>query len=561
MYRSRLIIILFFIAVSTQTAFSQASLVPVYHQVYDWLHYQRVRGNAPLYNYEALPLTRGQITQLLADIDPNELNKGDRHVRQSYLREFSVDSLRSYKNNTLIQGNDRVYNRLKKLLFSDDELHIYVWNDENSKVAIDVSTTLGALYIEDNNLNYSAPYFHQNVIRSYGSYNKFIGFHYEQWLADGVGDHEALNYKPFLSRNWKALSGSEWNKGHFEAYAGFNKNIWSFHVGRGTLKYGTGQTNNLVFSREGIPFDWVRLNINSKYFKYSLIHGSLSWKTKTTELTNYPGNFTRTAPNRFLVHQKLTFQPFHWISFSIYELINYSNRDIELAYLNPVTRLSYMEWELQDLDNGWLGFEGVIRPYKGLEFFGELLIDDLGTLTDVFKWSNKLSNSTFVRYLGGHYSFKTGTTITSTYQRVEPAAYAHKFVLNSHAEKGIGLGSQVGPNGDELSLKIEQWLSHRIRFQVLYSYNRHGFNYTNDNGEFIDVGGDIIESYTYGSEKPNSNGFLAGNLNRWNKFEISATYNPWRSIRLGAMCSVRKNLEGQEIQDLLTFEFNIQLGY
>ena len=43
---------------TVQNGLSQASLVPVYHQVYDWMHYQRVRGNAPVYNYEALPLTR-----------------------------------------------------------------------------------------------------------------------------------------------------------------------------------------------------------------------------------------------------------------------------------------------------------------------------------------------------------------------------------------------------------------------------------------------------------------------------------------------------------------------
>lgn len=48
-----------------------------------------------------------------------------------------------------------------------------------------------------------------------------------------------------------------------------------------------------------------------------------------------------------------------------------------------------MEWELQDQDNGFAGFEGVLRPFDGLELFGEILVDDLGDAKDLFRWEEK----------------------------------------------------------------------------------------------------------------------------------------------------------------------------
>ncbi len=552
--------------VGIQDGLSQASLVPVYHQVYDWMHYQRVRGNAPLYNYEALPLTRGQITSILSQIDEGKLNKGDQHVRHSYLREFSVDSLKKYESNSFIQGSDKFYNRGKDLLFSDEEPHLYVWDEENATIAFDWFPGRGAVFVEDGDINYSAPYYTIGGVRSYGTFSNTIGYHYEQWRAVQVGDTEAFLYLPFLTRNYKALRELNINKHHLNTSAGFHKGYWSVHIGRGMLKYGVGQRNNLVYSRESIPFDWVRLNINSKYIKYSLIHGFLSWDNRPRrEVEGFDGLYTRTSPNRFTVHQRIQFQPAEWISFSFYELINYSNRKIELAYINPVNRLSIMEWELQDQDNGFAGFEGILRPFDGLELFGEILIDDLGDAKDLFRWEEKkASNSTFARYLGFNYALKTGTVLSSSYQRVEPSIYAHKFPLNTHAEKGIGLGSQVGPNGDELSFQIEQWLSHRTRVLIRYDYDRHGLNYFDSNGDFVDAGGDINDSYYIDPDTQQiirATEYLEGDLHRWNRLTVEATYEPWRGVRLKGEYSLRSMLEGEQLNDLSIFNFTLQFGY
>lgn len=565
MKKIRLFALIAALTFTSQAVYSQASLVPVYHQVYDWLHYQRVRGNAPLYNYEALPLSRGQITDLINKIDPLDLNKRDREVRSSYLREFSADTLKKYSDFSLIQGNDRVYNRLANLLFSEEEPHVYVWDDEKATIAFDWFPGRGAVFVEDGDDTFTSPYYTYGGIRSYGSFNSVLGFHYEQWRAVQVGDDEAFSYIPFLSRNWKFLTGRFFNKHHLNTSFGYQKGYWSVHIGRGMLKYGVGKRNNLVYSRESIPFDWVRVNLNSKYVDYTLVHGFLSWTNNRTQIDGYPGLYTRTSPNRFTVHQRIQFQPASWISFSFYELINYSNRKIELAYINPVNRLSLMEWELQDQDNGFAGFEGVLRPIDGLELWGEVLIDDLGSADDLFRWNEReTSNSTFIRYMGMNYAFRTGTVLSAAYQRVESSIYAHKFPLNTHAEKGIGLGSQIGPNGDELSMELEQWLSNRIRVSLRYEYDRHGLNFFDSDGNFVDAGGDINESYYIDPDTKRivrNTTFLDGDLHRWNRYTLEATYQPWRGITLNAEYSFRDMLQGNQLENLSFLNFSLVIGY
>ena len=101
----RLLILSWVILIPIQVLFAQVSLVPAQHQVYEWLHYQRVLGNAPDYNYESLPLSRGKLTELIELIPEDQLSGFDRKLRSAYLRELSPDSLAKTTTRTLLQGS------------------------------------------------------------------------------------------------------------------------------------------------------------------------------------------------------------------------------------------------------------------------------------------------------------------------------------------------------------------------------------------------------------------------------------------------------------------------
>jgi hypothetical protein len=568
MPRVGLFLLFVFALLTPRFGFSQASLVPVYHEVYDWLHYQRVLGNAPLYNYEALPLTRGEITTLLISIDPDNISGSDSRTRHSYLREFSIDSLRTQDSYTLLQGPDKVQERLQNGLFSQNiEPHIYVWSNEISTVAVDLFTTLSSSFVEDGNENFNSPFYMASALRTYGTISNIAGVHYEQYTIGSSSNTQTFQYIPFFGRNAKYLLNQD-NMNHFEGFAGFHKDFWSFHIGRGLLKYGVGKSNNLVYSREGIPFDWLRFNINTKHFKYSLIHGFLTWSPSQVQIEGFDLLYSKTSPSRYTVHQRIQFQPAHWISFGYYDLVNYSNREFEITYLNPVNRLAIMEFEQDDQDNGFVGFEGNLRPIPGLEIYGEMLVDDLRTTGDLFRWNKRDGDiddfkSSFARHLGATYALKSGQVLNINYQRVDPSVYAHRFELNSHSEEGFGLGSQIGPNGDELSFNFDQWFSQRSRISAGYTINRHGLNYFDSEGNFVDTGGGINDSYTIDpmtGQLIKATNFLQDNVHEWNTAYLEFVYEPWTAIKFKADITIRNITKGTQLEDLTVINFGVTIG-
>ncbi len=564
---SQLVVIAVFLFLTPVQLKAQASMVPVYHEVYDWLHYQRVLGSIPQYNYESLPLTRGQITALLNQIEEDNLSYSDARTRTSYLREFSKDSLIQYKNYAMFKGEGSFISRSLEGIFSDEEPHIYVWDKENTNAVFDVALNPTSTLVTDDSKDRSTPLYHYYLLRTYGTYEGTVGFHIEQFALSNVSDKRTFAYRPFFGRTAKYLRDGE-NMGHFEAYAGIHKNSWALFIGRGTLKQGVGKKDNLVFSREGIPFDWIRFTINSTYFDYTSVTGFLSWDPEIIQIPGFNNLSSRTSPSRYTVMHQFQVKPAPWISVGYYEMVNYSNREFELTYLNPVTRLALMEFEQDDQDNGFVGINGSLRPIKGLEIYAETLVDDIRTPVDLFRLVGRDGDeddfkTTLARHLGISYALKTGQVFNINYQRIDPSVYAHRFDLNAHSEAGFGLGSQVGPNGDELSFNIDQWFSSRSRISVGYSFNRHGLNYFDSNGNFVDAGGDINESYyndpTTGRLVKATN-FLEGDVHTWNSINAEFVYEPWRGFIFSGELSHRNITKGNQLKDLFILEFGLTIG-
>lgn len=88
-------LILFIAVIFSGEVFSQASLVPSYHPVYEWLYLQRVKGNLPSYDYESLPLTRSTINKYLQTLasDAQYISGKERRTLDSFIQEFDKSPL------------------------------------------------------------------------------------------------------------------------------------------------------------------------------------------------------------------------------------------------------------------------------------------------------------------------------------------------------------------------------------------------------------------------------------------------------------------------------------
>ena len=545
-------------------SYAQVSNVPSYHPVYEWLYQQRIKGTLPYYDYESLPHTRGQILEYLNELNNTDLDRISEHTRESFVREFDPKELststRENPQSLFDQDFKTSFKRIKSWIWSDNEKHVYAWTGGPGYMVVDHAFGRRTMFVKDGNENRQAPYILNQHWRSYGTLNDRIGYHLEYIRAVTVGDDWIFDYDGFYSFNWKHRVGANPNKYHYEGYVTYSQGLIQASIGRGNLKEGIGRTENMIFSRSSIPLDWVRLKVGKQRFRYTLIHAKPTWRSRISTLEADPTIETKNSPQRWVAYHELTVQPFPFLSFSGYEMINYSNRGAELAYLNPVNRYAFGEWELQDQDNGWFGATMTVRPIKGVEFATELSMDDLGEKSDIFSKKIYPATSRFGRRYSLHWASPWPLVFWTEYTRLDPFLYSHPYDLNAHTDKGIALGSQVGPNADRMEFGAELWGKGRTFFKLSLSQNRQGLNSYDENGNLLFLAGanpndgrDELVNKSYL--------FLDGDLHEWNRWHFQASWEFKRAYILKVNADIRDMKKGQQLQNRQIFWADLIIGF
>lgn len=558
---------------SSLSAFSQASLVPANHQVYEFLHHQRVMGNAPNFEYESIPISRGRIEKHLNGILEDStirLSKIDKQQLNAYLREFSVGNLKKQSSRTLLQGRKTgLKNTLvdkADLFLGQEEFHIYTHVDSISNANVDIWWGQGFIKNTDkrqNNLSAKGGYNFLGL-RTYGSLYGKIGYHLDYQNVSSLSGEQNLTAHPVWGDTWH-IKTKKTSTFYAQAFASANFGKLSFDIGRGMLQYGVGH-DPMIASREAPDFDWLRLTWKSKYVNYDYIHGLLqSFGTQISDLS--VGNQTfkhRLRIERWFVMRRLTLKPTNWIQLAYSQTTIYSDRGVDFSHLNPILPAEVAELNNQDLDNPSLYLDLVVRPLKSIELFGTISADDINKKSDIFrKTGNRSSEDGVFAYNAGiNFSYRTGTDISIQYSQLDPFYYTHRFRFNTYENLGKSIGSQLSPNSDEARYSLRQWLPRRSWVMASFKQVRQGFNIINDSDPSApvlleDVGGDLFEPQTSGDIVR----FLAGDVNKWQELSLSGHLEPSRTIRLNFIFSKVMSKQGLRVSNGDYIEFGISLGY
>ena len=564
----RIFLIILFFSIS-RFSISQASLVPAEHQVYEWLHYQRVLGNLGRYSYETLPLMRGQIVEHLEELVDKKLSKTDQNHLHYYLREFSKDSLIQTIKNTYTQGFEKGVkkNVIKKinLLFSSKEPHLYAFSNKISYGAIDflsgtrVVQVTGSRYLDQNLKGITQkPKIYHRTYRFFGTLYDKVGYHLE-FTNPITGGKKQLIYDPYWRETFDAARGKE-NTLYVQGFTSFHHKNFSVHIGNGNIKYGLKGDESLILRTEGGNFDWLRLNYDSKYIQYTFMKGSLQGPATNIVLPEFNNASSRVSPLRWLALRRLQITPWKWMQMSFTEMLIYSNRPLDISYLNPIYPLRAAEYNNNDRDNPVWFFDGWIRPVRGIELYGSLGIDDLLGFSDIFKKTGKRSsNDAVVSYqIGAHYAHKWGIEFNAEYIYIDPFFYTHWQVFNSYNENGIDIANDLGPNGDQFHFAVKKWLPNRSWIEVYTQKTRKGLNIVDAQGNLIkDVGGDIFVGQN-GDDKVL---FLDGDIQSWQTYGLRAHTEPFRGFALRLEYQVRNITSGNRIGELSYFELGVELNF
>ena len=490
---------------------AQVDNVPVTHPVYQFLIHAEAKGLLPHFSSSSLPLQRKEVIDALKKIrkGSDKLNSAEADALSNFEKDFQI-----YESNNAVVFYSPSDNKqvLSSRFFGDDEKFLYRFKDSSNSIKIKPLGSLDYFYSgAGDNSEYALM---GNLgVRLYGSLGQHFGYFLQ--VTNGSvfsGEKAAALVDRRLGQNIKfADLNSDFD--YSESHVNFEYGWFFASIGREARYLGSGIYNRMLFSDNAPAHDALSLGAKFSNFEYRFTHSSL---LALNESESDVGNATY-IPNKFAATHRFALKP-EWGEIAFFEHLIYSRRDIDLAYLNPLSFYKTLEHSLHDRDNSLMGMDLTLRPLDGLQFKATYLLDDI-IISEIGNdyWSNKSAWNVGLTYaLPG-----LGADLNFEYARVEPYTFSHFQYQNSMTNDSALYGSYLLPNSDETSLGLNWWYGGRYPLSIRCSYMRHGKNIYDEEGNVIkNVGADPLLAKR--SEDSMKATFLDGDRTNVFSFEIKS---------------------------------------
>ncbi len=481
----KLLFLFVFLVVVSGFAFGQVELVPVKHPVYDFLKRADLNGWIEGYNSAILPISRSKVGEYLKEVDSglrrNDRNFSsvDRKLLNDYMVEFGYDITGDLKKSTgVLQGGN--------ILDNDKQRYFYQYADSNTSFFWDVMGWLSQRNSDGDSIGVNAIGLGEFGMRFRGTLFNSVGFYLR--LSNGqkfLGENKDVDFARITNPKWNANHKMRSESGSFDTYEGYlryaTKNEWlALTVGKEQMLSGYGYTDKMFLSDNSVPLSFVRLDLKYKKLQYFFMYGSLRGDSVGREINS-----------KYVVMHRVNVNLFEQWKIGFFESLTISDRPFNFSFLNPVSFIrsaDYSAGDVQsDLNNAMIGFDMEVKPFKKLAWQGTMLIDDLdfGSLFSN-KRNGKPANS-------NRFGWQTGVIWTDAfyvpnltaaleYSRLNPFIYTHRTNKAQYSHWTLPLGLQLAPNSDEIALKFNYDITHRLNFQLKYQHQRHGegFVYNGD---------------------------------------------------------------------------------
>ncbi|MFM7775080.1 MAG: hypothetical protein ACKO9V_09660 [Candidatus Kapaibacterium sp.] len=458
----------------------------------------------------------------------------------------------------------------------DPRLHAFVFADSLVRLQCDISAMLrsGSTHAGDGS---EAFLLGNMTARAMGSLGGNLGF--LLYLSNGVllsGDPDKVRETdPLLARTLKFTSVE---KKYFDRYLGYvqyQSEQMNVRIGRDVFATGYSPIDNLVHSRYASLMDGVLLDIPYRSIRFTSIHAAVDG-------TNADGS---AITNKFISSHRVQVDPASWLSFSVHDMIAYSERGIDLAYLNPLA--FYVSTGLtnqykSDFDNSLLGIDAAIRPWERTILYGALLLDDLAftSLRDTTATGN---NNKSIWQLGASHDLSPGgrsLLVSAEYVRCNPFVYSHRQIRNSWTHAGAPLGYDIQPNSDRIAVQTKWWISGRNFFEVNADYTRWGENLLDRTGDILkqtyvtamgdtvhvpvgNVGGDMLRGDADFLPEPFSvgNAFLRGNISTTRRIRMWLSTEVMTNVFIDSRALYQHRSGGNSPGERWWFSVELRVGY
>jgi hypothetical protein len=181
---------------------------------------------------------------------------------------------------------------------------------------------------------------------------------------------------------------------------------WNFQLGRDKVSYGLGRTGNLALSATPDYYDFARLSLFSRNFKYSSFVSQMPLNVKDTRILS-DDRRTAAGPEalldttqRYLYLHRLDARIFRKLSLSISEALMAGNSPPELRYMSPLI-IMHDAWPWRDYDEWGTGEKGYMTGslfsveldwaiIPSLAFYGQFVLNEFSTSYELKNYPDNL---------------------------------------------------------------------------------------------------------------------------------------------------------------------------
>ncbi|MGA2622493.1 MAG: capsule assembly Wzi family protein [Bacteroidota bacterium] len=528
----RFILLIMTVTLFCSSAYPQAENVPTVNPVYVFLKRMEVKGIIERYRDAILPLSRRQVAEYLVAVKAKEdlLTQVERDQLSDYSLEFQYDITHSTEGfyNFLDFGEPDVGSMANQLFMSERQKFLYAYTDSNATLFVDGLATIDARRSTGDALHGQNAEFIQLGGRMRGTvYNK-VGYYIQGTNAAFWGSRAVLLRDNILSQAYTLVHDAEVQNFDFsEGYVRYDGNILSAEIGQERMLWGTGYGNKLILSDNPRVFPFIRLDAEYKSLKYTFLHAWLLG-TRSNLVFSLPSDTSAKfvepldADKYLAAHRlELSFPSLFDIGFQ--EMIIYSNRSIDGAYLNPLILLESAQRSRDERDNNFWAFDIKTHFLKNVQLQASIDFDDI-FLKEWFKnnWDNKDAfqvGMMFTDPLG-----VSNATFAVEYSHIEPFTFSHgRSRDDNYGSDGRILGDSIGPNAESWFFRLDDMLTHKLSASLRFQIQRHGRNVYDAQGRLIqNVGGDYLQPHR--DTDPEQKDWLGGDLVRTYIGQVYVTY-------------------------------------
>jgi hypothetical protein len=512
--------------------FGQAENVPATDPVYTFLKRMQVRGILERYSDAVLPLSRKEIAGYLAVIDSSreKLTASEREWVARYIDQFRYEVTGSTDGtNSLISTSSGGMTSGSAGFFSDTQKYLYAYRDTNLTFFVNGLLTFDARGISGDALGSAHAEFIQGGGSVRGTISNRLGYSLQAINAQFWGSRELLARDPAIAQTEAIGSTDIQNFDAAEAELRYDGGIVSAEVGTERVLWGTGYDQKMIMSDNVRPFPFLRADFRYKSIHYTFIHAwLLGFPRPWTDFVSPDSAAKMKGPSiadKYIAAHRLELSFPRVLTFGFQEMVVYSNRSPDLAYLTPLMFLESAQRARGERDNGLWSFDIQTHFTPGLELTGSILFDDLH-LNDFFK--NRFYNKNAYQ-LGVFLTdplMVRNTSLMAEWTRVQPYVFSHDYSIeDTYTSLGAALGPRIGPNSESWFIRGDVFPANRLTLSLRYLDERHGDNVFDAGGALLkNVGGDIEQGHRPGD--PVSVTFLDGNLVKTRRVQFLATYEP-----------------------------------